>query len=119
LMISMIAAALRRAVQRLMSSGGWFIEALLSGCNSAWGYPPQAPASCRQLDRARCCLATLESTLSHCFRAYWMSNFCGGRSTRNDQGVMSKHEVRVQRTAAHHFPRCRKEQPVKLISYAF
>jgi len=87
----MIAAALRRAVQRLMSSGGWFIEALLSGCNSAWGYPPQAPASCRQLDRARCCLATLESTLSRGFRAYWLSNFRGGRS-RNSP-LLNKDEI--------------------------
>jgi hypothetical protein len=27
-----------------------------------------------------CRLAAHESTLSRCFRAYWMSNFCGGRS---------------------------------------
>lgn len=81
LMISMIAATLRRAAKRLMSSGDWLIEALLSGCGLAWGYPPQTPASCRPLDRARCCLTTLNSTLSRCFRAYWLSSFCGGRST--------------------------------------
>jgi hypothetical protein len=79
-MISMIAAALRRAVQRLMSSDGWFIEALLSGCNSALGYPPQTPASCRQLDRAGCGLAIVKSTRQGGFFAYWLSNFCGGRS---------------------------------------
>ena len=27
-----------------------------------------------------CSLAAHESSLSRCFRAYWMSDFCGGRS---------------------------------------
>jgi hypothetical protein len=77
-MISMTVVVFFGGAHGTLQAGGWLIEALLSGCGSAWGYPSHTPASCRQLGRNCCCLATLESTLPRCFRAYWLSNFCGG-----------------------------------------
>ena len=49
-----------------------------------WHQAPASSASCRQLDRARCGLAIVKSTRQGGFFAYWLSNFCGGRSSRAD-----------------------------------
>ena len=89
LMMSITAAALRRAVQRLMSSGS-----LLMSCVRLWiGLPEKHDQS--QPGRARPrrawgwpILAGRSSMARSKFRPCYLSNFCGGRSSGRARGKL-------------------------------
>ncbi len=88
-MMSITAAALRRAVQRLMSSVSWLMRDLLSCADSARGCPPRTPASCRQLDHARCVFALCCQIPTLCESSYSLSSSSGGRSSGPELQILN------------------------------